>query len=84
MRGGYSCKSLYQAMEQGGDSSFPVKVIWNPWVLLKVIFFSWEATWGKIPTLDQLKTRGWVANRCFLCLEEEESIDHISLFGGKS
>ena len=29
-------------------------------------------------TLDQLKKRGWtLANRCFLCCVEEESIDHI-------
>ena len=31
-------------------------------------------------TLDQLKKRGWtLANRCFLCCAEEESIDHILL-----
>ena len=29
-------------------------------------------------TLDQLKRRGiTLANRCFLCEEEEESIDHL-------
>ena len=29
-------------------------------------------------TLDQLKKWGWIlANRCFLCCVEEESIDHI-------
>ena len=29
-------------------------------------------------TLDHLKKRGWtLANRCFLCCAEEESIDHI-------
>ena len=28
--------------------------------------------------LDQLKKRGWtLANRCFICCAEEESIDHI-------
>ena len=47
--------------------------------LLKwVLFFAWEASWGKVLTLDQLKKRGWtLANRCFLCYAEEESIDHI-------
>ena len=41
-------------------------------------FFAWEASWGKVLTLDQLKKRGRIlANRCFLCCEEEESIDHI-------
>ena len=29
-------------------------------------------------TLDHLKRKGWfLANRCFLCLEEEKIIDHI-------
>ena len=29
-------------------------------------------------TLDRLKRRWWfLTNRCFLCLEEEETIDHI-------
>ena len=44
----------------------------------KVGFFAWEAFWSKVLTLDQLKKRGrCLANRCFLCGEEEESIDHI-------
>ena len=46
--------------------------------LPKWVFFAWEASWGKVLTLDQLKKRGWIlANRCFLCCEEEETIDHI-------
>ena len=46
--------------------------------LPKWVFFAWEASWGKVLTLDQLKKRGWIlANRCFLCCVEEESIDHI-------
>ena len=44
----------------------------------KVSFFAWEAYWGKVLTFDQLKKRGRsLANRCFLCGMEEESIDHI-------
>ena len=46
--------------------------------LLKWVFFAWEASWGNVLTLDQLKKRGWtLANRCFLCCAEEEFIDHI-------
>ena len=56
-------------MEQGGDSSSPLKGIWNPWVPPKVRFFAWKATWGKSLTMDKLNRRGLaVANRCFLCL----------------
>ena len=46
----------------------------------KISFFAWEATWGKALTLDKVQKRGWaLANRCFLCLENEETIDHLLL-----
>ena len=42
------------------------------------VFFAWEASWGKVLTLDQLKRRGWsLTNRCFFYLAEEESTNHI-------
>ncbi|RVW44335.1 hypothetical protein CK203_071086 [Vitis vinifera] len=54
--------------------------IWNVWVQPKISFFAWEATWGKALTLDLIQKRGWVlANRCFMCLEKEETIDHLPL-----
>ena len=41
-------------------------------------FFAGEASWGKVITLDQLKQRGRaLANRCCLCEEDEEKIDHL-------
>ena len=44
----------------------------------KVGFFAWEASWGKVFTLDQLKKRGRsLANRCFLCGEGEEIVGHL-------
>ena len=55
-------------------------MVWNAWVPPKVSFFAQEAVWGKALTLDQLQQRGWsLANKCFLCLTHEESIDHILL-----
>ena len=46
----------------------------------KVVFFAWEATWGKVLTLDRLQRRGWqFPNRCFLCGCEEETVNHILL-----
>ena len=54
--------------------AFPSRSIWNPIVPPKIGFF----TWDKVLTLNQLKRRGvTLANRCFLCEEEEESIDHL-------
>ena len=34
----------------------------------------------KILTLDQLQKRGIpLANRCYLCLEQEETVDHLHI-----
>ena len=58
--------------------SFLDQSIWNPWFALKVGFFAWEVSWGKVLTLDQLKRRGRpLANRCNLCEREEETIEHL-------
>ncbi|RVX17365.1 hypothetical protein CK203_003473 [Vitis vinifera] len=71
-------KSLYSTLASRRVVKFPNSIIWSPCVPTKVCFFAWEASWGKVLTLDQLKKRGrFLANRCFLCCEEEESIDHI-------
>ena len=46
----------------------------------KVAFFAWEASWGKVVTLEQLQRRGFsLANRCFLRLSEAETVDHLLL-----
>ncbi|RVW35452.1 putative ribonuclease H protein [Vitis vinifera] len=74
----FSVKSIYSILDSRRGVQFPINIIWNPCVPTKVCFFAWEAFWGKVLTLDQLKKRGrCLANRCFFCCEEEESIDHI-------
>ncbi|RVW88076.1 Transposon TX1 uncharacterized 149 kDa protein [Vitis vinifera] len=78
--GKFSVKSLYLAIEAGGSARFPSSLIWNANVQPKISFFAWEATWGKALTLDKVQKRGWaLANRCFLCLKNEETIDHLLL-----
>ncbi|RVW54677.1 putative ribonuclease H protein [Vitis vinifera] len=78
--GKFSVKSLYIALEAGGSSLFPSSFIWNANVQPKISFFAWEATWGKALTLDLVQKRGWaLANRCFMCLEKEETINHLLL-----
>ncbi|RVW69033.1 4-hydroxy-tetrahydrodipicolinate reductase 2, chloroplastic [Vitis vinifera] len=78
--GKFSVKSLYLALEAGCPSLFPSSCIWNVWVQPKISFFAWEATWGKALTLDLIQKREWaLANRCFMCLEKEEIIDHLLL-----
>ena len=43
----------------------------------KIGFFAWEASWGKVFTLDQLKRRGRALVNCCLCEEDEETIKHL-------
>ncbi|RVW56571.1 hypothetical protein CK203_086726 [Vitis vinifera] len=43
------------------------------------------AVWGKISTVDMLMRRGWsMANRCNLCKENEETVNHILIHCGKT
>lgn len=61
-------------------SSWPRKSISKRDVQPKLCFITWEATWGKILTLDQLwKTGLALANRCCIYQESEETGDHILL-----
>ena len=72
-------KLLYASLELGVVFSFPKSVIWNSWVPSKVIFFfAWEASLGKVVTIDQLQKRRWsLTNRCFRCKVKKESIYHL-------
>ena len=69
---------MHSLLDHSSPLVFPSRSIWNPIVPPKLGFFAWEVSWGKVLTLDQLKKRGiTLANRCFLCEEEEETIDHM-------
>ncbi|RVW76305.1 ATP-dependent DNA helicase Q-like 4A [Vitis vinifera] len=52
--GAFSVKSLNSILEPRGSSLFPCGNIWRANVPPKVAFFAWEASWGKILTLEQL------------------------------
>ncbi|KAJ9675675.1 hypothetical protein PVL29_024544 [Vitis rotundifolia] len=83
--GKFSAKSLYCALEVDCPVLFPSSCIWNGWVQPKISFFAWEAAWGKALTLDLVQKRGWsLANRYFMCLENEETIDHLLLHCSKT
>ncbi|WJZ97788.1 hypothetical protein VitviT2T_016367, partial [Vitis vinifera] len=51
-------KSLYRALQPISLVSFPLKIIWNSCVQPKLSFFAWEASWGRVLTLDRLQKRG--------------------------
>ena len=71
---------FYSLLMRDNEGQFPRKMVWNSWIPTK-ISFAWEAWWGKVLTMDQLKKRGrHLANRCPLCGKEEENLDHLLLF----
>ena len=75
---GFSVKSMYKGFDVSPALDFPHRLVWNPIAPPKIGVFAWEAAWGKVLTLDQLKRRSMTfANRCFMCEEEEETIDHL-------
>lgn len=77
-KGVFFVRGLYSLLEIDYTTPFPLKIIWNPWIPMKVGFFTRKACWGKVLALNLLQRRAWkLANRCVLCKEELESIDHI-------
>ena len=76
----FGVKDAYNLLVVPNACAFLNKCIWVDKVPTKVAFFAWEATWGKILTLDRLQKRGWqLLNHCFLCGCEEENVNHILL-----
>ena len=51
-------KQFYTVLELRVVISFLTQLVWNSWVLYRVNFFAWEASWGKNLTLDQLQKQG--------------------------
>ena len=75
---GFSVSLMYRKLRYSLPTDFPWRSIWNPIVPPKSGFFAWEASWGKVLTLDQLKRKGIpLVNWCCLCEENEETIDHL-------
>ena len=54
---GFAVKLMYRKLMHFPPSDFPWHSIWNPIAPPKLGFFAWEASWGKVLTLDQLKRR---------------------------
>ncbi|RVX11797.1 E3 ubiquitin-protein ligase UPL7 [Vitis vinifera] len=51
-------KEAYRLLDKPNATEFPARRIWVDRVPIKVSFFAWEATWGKVLTLDRLQKRG--------------------------
>ena len=75
---GFTVKMMYKSFDTYPDVEFPYCLVWNPAVPQKIGVFTWETSWGKVLTMDQLKRRGLtLVNRCVMCEEDEETIDHL-------
>ena len=54
--------------------------MWNSYVPSKVGFFAWEAWWGKVLNMNQLKKRGFnLVSKCPFCGKSEETLEHIMI-----
>ncbi|RVW49106.1 hypothetical protein CK203_084426 [Vitis vinifera] len=55
--GQFRVKDAYNWLDRPMEVNFPKNRIWVGRVPTKIMFFTWEATWGKILTLDRLQKR---------------------------
>ena len=77
----FDTRSFYHKIRNVAPSTFPWKGIWKVKVSKRVAFFMWTAAHGQILTLDNLMLRGRpLVNRCCLCCNNAESMDHLLLF----
>ena len=81
----FSVKSMYKALQLSTFEPFPWQIIWRACVQPKISFFTWDAAYGRILTLDKLQRKGAsLVNRCFLRQQCEESEDHLLLHCSKT
>jgi zinc-binding in reverse transcriptase len=75
---GFSVKSVYTFLKSAPFIKTQIVNIWKLPVAPRIIVFMWLVLRNSILTLDNLKKRGWqMPNRCCLCFQEEESVNHI-------
>ncbi|RVW15156.1 putative ribonuclease H protein [Vitis vinifera] len=56
--GKFRVKEAYRLVTRPNDIVFPSRCIWVDSVPTKVAFYAWDATWGRVLTLDRLQKRG--------------------------
>ncbi|RVW55159.1 LINE-1 reverse transcriptase-like [Vitis vinifera] len=54
----FKVKYAYNVLANSQGLDFPHSNVWVGKVPTKIAFFAWEATWGKVLTLDRLQRRG--------------------------
>ena len=62
------------------DGGFAWSITWKSPARFKVSFYVWEASYDKILTYDDLQKKVKIlVNRCFMCKDDSESVDHLFL-----
>lgn len=76
--GVYSAKSAYEGLFLGSVTFGHYKRIWKSWALPKCRFFLWLVAHKRCWTTDRLAKRGLNhPEKCLLCDQEEENMDHL-------
>lgn len=82
-RGEFTVGSYYRHLIGGADGglkNFPAKQIWKVKVPPRIAFFAWEVCRESILTIDKLRAKEQIiVNSCYLCLNVEESCNHLLL-----
>jgi hypothetical protein len=79
-RRSFEVKTFYKVLLPNGVSPFPWKSIWRTKAPLKLAFFTWTASLGKILTLDNLrKCHIIVIDWCCMCKKSGKLLDHLFL-----
>jgi hypothetical protein len=78
VNGKYSTKAAYKGVFLGSVEFEPFERIWKTWAPPKCRFFLWLVAHKKCWTADRLEKRGLDhPERCPLCDQERETIDHL-------
>ncbi len=78
--GGFSVKSLYCFLQDGGGADRRFVYLWKIMAPLKVKIFVWLVLRKRVLTTDNLLKRGWNGEgRCSFCAEGNESGEHLFL-----
>ncbi|GJM94697.1 hypothetical protein PR202_ga11369 [Eleusine coracana subsp. coracana] len=76
--GVFTSKSAYRQFFQGSTTFEPWCRVWKSWAPPKCKTFLWLAIKDKCWTMDKLSKRGLPhRDKCVLCDQEEETIQHI-------
>jgi mannosylglycoprotein endo-beta-mannosidase len=77
-KGNFQNGVLYKTISRYPKCEVPYRYIWTLAVPPKIRIFLWRMLRNILPTLDQLKKRGYVLpNICLLCMQNEESTLHL-------